>query len=81
MIQSKDGIIFLGPIPISASIKMKNFKEKPVAHPNSGLSGAWKTSMGSIPTGLSPDDFDRWLWARVEEAIRFQNSRDLRSSH
>jgi hypothetical protein len=39
--------------------KMKNFKEKPAAHPNSGLSGAWKTSTGSIPTGLSPDDFDR----------------------
>lgn len=49
--------------PLTA--KSKRFKDNPSAHPNFGFSRAWKTSLRSTPTGLDPNGYEKWLWARA----------------
>lgn len=41
---------------------IKNLKENPAGHRNSGASTKWKTAKRLVPKSLNTDEFERWLW-------------------
>ncbi|KAB5531354.1 hypothetical protein GE09DRAFT_973903 [Coniochaeta sp. 2T2.1] len=42
----------------------KPFINEPSKHPLFGYNDTWRTAIVDIPTGLSEDDFEDWLWRR-----------------
>ncbi|TGO08846.1 hypothetical protein BTUL_0189g00170 [Botrytis tulipae] len=58
--------------------KWRYLVDKPTEYELFGHSTAWKTTVDEIPTGLSPEKFEAWLWRReqvrsVEQIVDFRS--------
>ncbi|KAM0421208.1 hypothetical protein ACHAPT_010928 [Fusarium lateritium] len=57
--------------------KIQRLSNNPSEHRSHGMSSKWRSSITDIPTGLSDDDFELWLW-RQRKPSELQLA-DLRS--
>ncbi len=47
----------------------RDLARNPSQHPVSGSSPRWKTSANEVPTGISAEEFDAWLWRDEKNTV------------
>ena len=43
-------------------LEMLPYVKKPASHESFGSTDQWKSAVGDMPKGVTPDEFRRWLW-------------------
>lgn len=52
--------------------QQKRLAEDPTQHPTYGFGSKWSTSADEVPTTLSEEDFEAWLWK--DQTVRIHNT-------